>query len=319
MKSSEPAVLPQGASSARRHELAFLVAGIRIEIANRSSVKLDAVNLAHWADFAVPGRGSAGEDGRLPIRIAGNAQERGGPSRLLCRTRRGLACERSSRGLRLVWAGSSSGTRDEWVAETDLDVSAARLCEAGGCVAAMARPGRGPATIPSPVIQVLLSLHLAARGIGALHHAAAAIRGGRCYLFPARSGTGKSTLATLLDRSGEFRVLGDDRIFTRRRGGEFAGCGTPWVSTAGLCENLSAPLGALVFLNQARQTCLEAIPHADAARRLLPLTDIPWWEPRITDSVLDYLDGLVSTVPAYILHFTPTPDVARALAEALSS
>jgi len=216
-----------------------------------------------------------------------------------------------------VWHYAWTTAAGEWTADTDRDISRTEIHAEDRRPEPPAVPSRLLHPAHSPLLQILISLHLAARGIGALHHAAAAVREGRCYLFPARSGTGKSTLATLLHRSELFRVLGDDRIFTRQHGSEFAGYGTPWVSTARLCENLSAPLGAIVFLNQAPHTRLEPIARAEAVRRMLPVTDIPWWEPQITDSLLGYLDGLVSTVPAFVLHFAPTPDVAGVLAGAL--
>jgi hypothetical protein len=121
----------------------------------------------------------------------------------------------------------------------------------------------------------------------------------------------------LLNESGEFRVLGDDRIFTRKAASGFSVHASPWVSTSRLCENLSGPLEGMIFLRQAPKTQLTKITKAEALQWLLPVTDIPWWEQAATNSILGYLEELISTVPAYILDFTPTPDVADVLAREL--
>ncbi|HPC19637.1 MAG: hypothetical protein KBC66_08740 [Kiritimatiellae bacterium] len=169
-----------------------------------------------------------------------------------------------------------------------------------------------------PHYQFLLTGFLARRR-GALHHCAGAICRGRMFLFPARSGTGKSTLSRLLAASGRFAIAGDDRIVTRQRDHQWLAFGTPWPSTAGFSANLSAPLGGIFFLHQAPDNRVEELAPQDALRRLLPVTDIPWYDEAFTAGVLAHCEKLVTSVPMRAFHFRPDPSAVECLEEALDA
>jgi len=234
--------------------------------------------------------------------------------RVRFRTRTGLTCIGDGPDLAFRWRCASNPKATEWVAEVDERVTSAVLYTPEREPPAT----NGDTLIPhpgaSPIIQVLLARHLGVRGAGALHHAAAAIRDDRLYLFPARSGTGKSTLCDLLDERAGFRSIGDDRIITRRDGIGFTGYGTPWMSTSRTAVNASAPLAAILFLEQAPETHVEQVDQAAAVERFLPVTDIPWWDATVSGEVLGYLEALTAEVPAYVLRFAPTPEVAGVVA-----
>lgn len=186
-----------------------------------------------------------------------------------------------------------------------------------------AKPGAdGALVLPQlgfyPHYQFLLTGCLARRR-GALHHCAGAIHQGRMYLFPARSGTGKSTLSRLLSATGRFEIAGDDRIVTRRLDRGLVAFGTPWPSSAGFSDNLSAPLGGIYFLHQAPDNCVEDIPAQQALRRLLPVTDIPWYHEVFSAGVLAHCEDLVASVPVRTFHFRPDASAVECLENALGS
>lgn len=173
-----------------------------------------------------------------------------------------------------------------------------------------------PAINEFPHLQFLLTAYLSARR-GALHHCAGAIYRGRMFIFPALSGTGKSTLSKLLHASGLFDVASDEVIITRFEGDALNAYGSPWPSSAGFARNISAPLGGMVFLHQAPDNRVEAVTPADAQRRLLANTDIPWYDEIISQGVLDHIHSLVHHVPLRALHFRPDQSAVACLAKSL--
>ncbi len=169
-----------------------------------------------------------------------------------------------------------------------------------------------------PHYQFLLTGYLAQRR-GALHHCAGAVYRGRMYLFPARSGTGKSTLSRLLAASGRFEIAGDDRIVTRRLGRELMAFGTPWFSTAGFSANLAAPLGGIFFLHQSPDNRIEDLSAQNALRRLLPVTDIPWYDEPFSAGILAHCEDLAASVPLRAFHFRPDATAGECLEKALEA
>ena len=171
-------------------------------------------------------------------------------------------------------------------------------------------PGRRvfPTVGKYPHIQFLLTAYLALHD-GCLHHCACGIHKGRAYLFAGRSGIGKSTISRLLHGSGEFQMIGDDRIVTRRTEQSFTAHGTPWPSTAGFAENASAPLGGVFFLHQSTINTIESITPGAAFKQLLPVSDVPWYDQTLMDGILNYCGLLAESIPAWNLSFRPDPDI----------
>lgn len=174
----------------------------------------------------------------------------------------------------------------------------------------------GTITFPTighyPHIQFLLTAYLATHA-GSLHHCACAIHNGKAYLFAGRSGVGKSTMSRLLDASGSFQVIGDDRTVVRRDGNTFTAYGTPWPSSAGFAENAHAPLGGIFFLHQSKTNRVEPISSGTAFKQLLPVSDIPWYDQPLMDGILKYCEQLAESVPVWDVHFRPDQDIVSDL------
>ena len=164
---------------------------------------------------------------------------------------------------------------------------------------------------------VLLALLL--RG-GLLVHAAGAVLNGRGLIFPALSGTGKSTLSGLLETDYPGSVVCDERIAVRPDAESDAAAprwtlaGTPWSSSAGIARKTAAPLAALVFLEQAPACAIEPIPASDAVRRMLPQISVDWKNTELADRGVAALDALLAAVPAYVFRFPKSPAAARFIA-----
>lgn len=162
-------------------------------------------------------------------------------------------------------------------------------------------------------------LALLLRG-GLLVHAAGAVLKGRGLIFPAVSGTGKSTLSGLLEAEFPESVVCDERIAVRPvatpdvAAPRWTLAGTPWASSAGIARMTAAPLAALVFLEQALECEITPISASDAVRRMLPLISVDWKNDALADRGVAALDALLAAVPAYVFRFPKSPAAARFIA-----
>jgi hypothetical protein len=153
---------------------------------------------------------------------------------------------------------------------------------------------------------------------GCFLHSSGLIINRHGLLFAGHSEAGKTTMTNLLRDDGE--ILCDDRMIVRRMPEGFQIFGTwshgdiPEVSSA------SAPLRAILFLEQAEENGL--IPLTDKKeilRRLLflvirPLVTKEWWE-----KTLGVLELVTREVPCYILKFRKDGGVRKILGKILDT
>jgi len=154
---------------------------------------------------------------------------------------------------------------------------------------------------------------------GVILHAAGVFHASWCALFLGRSGAGKSTVSRQLQTSSRFRLGSDDRIIVRKVSEGHMAFGTPWPGEARIARNESASLGGLFFLHKASKNRIVPLKPQSAFERLLPVASIPWFDPEVFPSVLEYLEELAREVPAFDLHFRPTPEVADEIRNLLQS
>ena len=140
-----------------------------------------------------------------------------------------------------------------------------------------------------------------------LLHAAVVETDGSGYAFLGRSGTGKSTHMQLwLDSfPNAVQVVNGDKPIVRRertKDGQtlFYAYGTPWAGKEGLQQNTRVPLKGLCFLEQAEKNSIRRLSCSEAVGLLFQQLLIPKERESVV-SLLDLIDGLIRTVPAYLL------------------
>ncbi len=181
----------------------------------------------------------------------------------------------------------------------------------------------------------LLVLRLRAQG-GLVLHGTAAEVDGQGVLCVGVSGTGKSTLARLLDASGA-TVLTDERPvlrqwpaptacrseqteaiskrtpyqsgFASEQTAAFRVYGSPWPSSAGFARNAWTPLRRIYFLEHGETDRLTPLPPREAVGRLIHVATIPWQDPVLLDPCLATIEALLGALPCAVLAFRPTPAV----------
>ncbi len=171
----------------------------------------------------------------------------------------------------------------------------------------------------SLVVNRFLYQHTFINHHGLIIHAAGGSINGKGMVFPAISGTGKSTLSHLLLPYPENQLFSEERIIMRRLDDGWHLWGTPWKGSGVIARNESAPLSALVFLSQAQETKISKLPPSAALRRLLETVSIPWYSQEWTDKGLAVCESLLRAIPAYELAFRPDQTAVQAVAELAAS
>jgi hypothetical protein len=154
---------------------------------------------------------------------------------------------------------------------------------------------------------------------GLIIHAAGGAIHGKGMVFPAVSGTGKSTLSHLLLPFPENQLYSEERIIMRKMDDGWQLWGTPWKGTGVIARNESASLSALVFLSQAPQTKISELAPSAALRRLLETVSIPWYSQEWTDKGLAVCESLLRDIPAFELAFRPDQTAVQAVADLAAS
>jgi hypothetical protein len=135
-------------------------------------------------------------------------------------------------------------------------------------------------------------------------HASAISYEGRAILFSAPCGTGKSTHAKLwLDYFGENRVfvINDDKPALRLGNSGFDVYGTPWSGKTDLSRNVSVPLLAVVFLEQADHNSIRKLDGREAAIMLYYQSMKSQKSRERMEKLLDQLDRLIRSTDVYKL------------------
>jgi len=155
---------------------------------------------------------------------------------------------------------------------------------------------------------------------GSYIHSSALLFDGKAYLFSASSGTGKSThtrkwLARFGDRA---RIINDDKPSFRFIDGKCVVYGTPFAGGTDVQANISAELGALVFIERGEENSIEKISPAMSIRLLLNQSPSRANE-AIGERQLEMFSMLLTKYPAYLLRCNMDDSAVDAALEILNN
>jgi hypothetical protein len=140
---------------------------------------------------------------------------------------------------------------------------------------------------------------------GLVFHSSGLDDNGRGIVFVGHSGVGKSTQLDLWRYETGVIAMNDDRIAVRA-GAEGAKCyGTPWGGTSNIARNHTAPLAALVLLEQAPENAILRVPPLAAASLLATRSFLPYWDPALMQRAMLNLNTILTHVPVYRLRCRP--------------
>jgi len=140
-----------------------------------------------------------------------------------------------------------------------------------------------------------------------LIHASGVIRNGKGFAFSGRSGSGKSTIASL---SSQEIVLNDEIVIIENRNGSFWVRSTPFNGLYRSKKNAEAPLKAIFLLEHSKENYLIPLSKDGFSRKFVkelifsaPLLSTD--RTKAFSDMLHFCSYLVESVPVYRLGFRP--------------
>lgn len=146
-----------------------------------------------------------------------------------------------------------------------------------------------------------------------LHSSAVALEN-RAVLFFGPCGSGKSTHASLWQQYfGPHRavIINDDKPALRRRDNGFYVYGTPWSGKEDLHANIKVPLGAVVFVQQARENKIWRMDIRQALKMLLYQSLRPNHSMIGMDRLLTLIGDLLKSTNIYKLDCNISPEAVE--------
>lgn len=139
---------------------------------------------------------------------------------------------------------------------------------------------------------------------GIIFHACGTVDGRKGYIFPARSGGGKSTIGKLALESKK-TLLNDDRIIIREIDNRVIAYGNPWHGEVSRVVSAGATLKRIFFLKKGKRNSLKRLDQRATTIRLMANTFFFPLEQKSKVNLLDKCIRLARRVPAYDLTFYP--------------
>jgi len=163
------------------------------------------------------------------------------------------------------------------------------------------------------LMRILFS-RLSLRHKGLLIHSAGVRMGGRGALFIGPSESGKSTIAKLTPPS--YTVLTDELSLVVKKNGDFWVFGTPFAGfSRRFRANFGVPLGAL-FLNQKDElNYLEPASLPFSLREVVSNSLLFETDSTRIEEFMGTAEELILSVPCYKLHFKPTRELWKVIAD----
>jgi hypothetical protein len=152
---------------------------------------------------------------------------------------------------------------------------------------------------------------------GLVLHASCILYDNKGIAFTAPSGAGKSTHARLWEEHKPGTViLNDDTPAIRLIDGKPVVYGTPWSGSEFKFKNASAPLSAIVILEQAKEeSSITKVAPSEAVKILMPRFILPYYDQQLMDMAIKTIEGIVADVPIYHLKCRPDAEAVELVYE----
>lgn len=125
-------------------------------------------------------------------------------------------------------------------------------------------------------------------------------------LFTAPSVTGKSTQADLWKKYEDADIYNGDRTIIRKIDGKYYGFGSPYAGSSGIYRNESAPIKAIVVIEQGPDNVIRRLHGREAFLPLFRETLMNTWNKEYMEKMTDLLMDVACQIPVY--HLSCRPD-----------
>ena len=150
-------------------------------------------------------------------------------------------------------------------------------------------------------------------------HASVIMNGGKGYLFLGRSGTGKSTHSSLWLKyiEGSELMNDDNPVIRVCEDGVTRVFGSPWSGKTPCYRNVSAPIGAIVRIRQAKFNAIKRHNTLEAYASVYSSCSGFKADRGMADGQHKTLEHIALNVPCYTLDCLPDEEAARVCAAAV--
>ena len=153
-----------------------------------------------------------------------------------------------------------------------------------------------------------------------LLHASVTRLEGKAQLFFGVSGTGKSTHSRLWHEFvPESDLMNDDNPVIRFIDGKAIVFGSPWSGKTLCYRNVSAPVRALVRLEQAPENKISRLESLSAYASVIAAVSTIRWDHSVMDKIVPTVERVAMTVPCFQLACRPDEEAVRVCREAVMS
>lgn len=152
-----------------------------------------------------------------------------------------------------------------------------------------------------------------------LMHASAIEYKGQSIVFTAASGTGKTTQAELWHNYRDALILNGDKVFLKQEEDGIHAWGSPWSGSSPYAENKSAPLRAIVVLEQAPKNSIRKLTGLEVMEKVFPHVFFPKWDERCENAVMGFLDQVIKNTEIYLLACRPDEEAVALVEQTLFS
>lgn len=150
-----------------------------------------------------------------------------------------------------------------------------------------------------------------------LMHASCVSYKNQGIVFTASSGVGKTTQAELWAEHKGAKILNGDKVFLKRENDGIHAWGSPWKGSSPYAENDSAPLKAIVVLEQAEENSIQKLEGLDVLEHVVPHVFFPSWDTNCEQAVLTFLDQVLEETEIYLLKCRPDETAVELLASVI--
>lgn len=150
-------------------------------------------------------------------------------------------------------------------------------------------------------------------------HGVTLLCGNEVVILSAPSGTGKTTLAHLLETYCDASVInGDFALLTPTENGVIFEP-TPFCGSSGRCLNHRVRVNRVVFLEQGKTNGWRKLEEREATIRFMSNAFVPTWDGGMQLAVQENILKCISTLKVNLFSFAPTREAAEMFLNQLSS